>query len=392
MKIQFYRPLIYVCCLIMFNNSMAEDTRRIIGGNDARIGDWPWMVSLQSRFGNSFCGAVLIHPYWLLTAAHCLDSYPDPRQIQIKIGLYRQDQQQDAESIAVHSAIVHPQWDTFNFDSPNDLALIRLEQAAKAPPIYADIDNNIQIPTGTMATTMGWGVTQVNHFSTSNILQQVTLPIVNFQLCQQSYQGIYTLFNGQLCAGFASGGKDSCFGDSGGPLVYFDNEDWRVAGIASFGGTNQSECAGENLYGIYTNVKYYRNFISQTIYPTLSFDHRPLYHAGEQVLINLQENQALPREHIDIWLLLQTLDAEHSSLYFMSGSPAAPRISQQALAWQRNVPPDQHQIPALNIKANSDIHGRYALYAVYTAAGKPLVYRHQRSHIAVAEFILLGDD
>ena len=43
----------------------------VIGGEDAEITDWPFMVSLQS-FAH-FCGAVLMTPDRVLTAAHCVD-------------------------------------------------------------------------------------------------------------------------------------------------------------------------------------------------------------------------------------------------------------------------------------------------------------------------------
>ena len=49
---------------------------KIIGGKDVRISDYPWQVSLQrmSTFGLShFCGGSLIHPKWVITAAHCLE-------------------------------------------------------------------------------------------------------------------------------------------------------------------------------------------------------------------------------------------------------------------------------------------------------------------------------
>lgn len=54
---------------------------RIVGGDAAEFGAWPWQVSLmrykEGKFKNSGsfehkCGAVLLSDKWLATAAHCV--------------------------------------------------------------------------------------------------------------------------------------------------------------------------------------------------------------------------------------------------------------------------------------------------------------------------------
>lgn len=55
------------------NSDMPTITPRIIGGTNARLGEFKGSISVQTRIGGfHFCGGTIINAYHVITAAHCL--------------------------------------------------------------------------------------------------------------------------------------------------------------------------------------------------------------------------------------------------------------------------------------------------------------------------------
>ncbi|MBY5817812.1 trypsin-like serine protease [Rhizobium leguminosarum] len=260
-----------------------EDGGRVIGGQTAKKGEWPWQVKIlapdpeqRGRFGGH-CGGSLISQRWILTAAHCVTSGRSGKQdlfardLLIVEGKSKIDKViavdgPDKPGLAVEEVIIHEDFDRKVF--ANDIALIKLSEPAKSKPaILASASDDEVEAAGRPAIVTGWGYTKADHGWDDKYLptelQEVELPIVPREDCRAAYRDSSMRMNPiderNVCAGYAEGGKDACQGDSGGPLVaQRPDKRWIQLGIVSWG----AGCAEAEHYGVYTRVAAFRDWIA----------------------------------------------------------------------------------------------------------------------------------
>uniref|UniRef100_A0A4X2KA75 Enteropeptidase n=1 Tax=Vombatus ursinus TaxID=29139 RepID=A0A4X2KA75_VOMUR len=228
-----------------------ETNPRIVGGNNAKEGAWPWMVSLFFN-GRPICGASLISNEWLVTAAHCVYGRNlITSRWKAVLGLHTTLNLTNSQTVIqlIDQIIINPHYNKQTKDS--DIALMHLESKVNYTDYIQPIclpEASQVFPQGMNCFIAGWGRIKYQG-STATILQEAQIPLISNEKCQQQMLE-YTITENMICGGYEEGGIDSCQGDSGGPLMCQENNRWFLAGVTSFG----YQCALPNRPGVYVRI------------------------------------------------------------------------------------------------------------------------------------------
>ncbi len=241
-----------------FFTGIRKPVTKITGGTDASIANFPWQVYLIA--GDYRCGASIISPGWVVTAAHCTETdngdIIPPAQMSIVVGADNPNSSTQGKTYRISEAIRHENYNSTTLE--NDIAVLKVNGLINYPnatPIKlvsaSDVAEGATVP-GVMTWVTGWGLTNVtpNVFPTN--LQKVQLPIVSNLQASVVWSSIPST---DMMAGYLNGNKDACNGDSGGPLVVPVLDEYKLAGIVSWG---SSKC---NTYGAYTRASLFTDWI-----------------------------------------------------------------------------------------------------------------------------------
>lgn len=270
---RFYYPILVIMLAILSLSQVfaqAPDIK-IVGGSPANIEDYPYQIALfsvdeEGNINEFMCGGSIIDRYWVVTAAHCVLQNAHNKQ-RIVAAFSKLSEIDNAIVYEISDYIIHPEFNTNTVE--NDIALLRLAYPIDTANTGSKIIRLVTpeeeqaglISPGTMATITGWGTTQYMGEQPDQ-LQVGVLPIISVETANQwfaeSTQGMNTVLESMLPAGYEEGGVSGCHGDSGGPLAVKDStNNYVLAGITSWGNI----CGAPKQPAVYTRVPYFYDWI-----------------------------------------------------------------------------------------------------------------------------------
>jgi secreted trypsin-like serine protease len=251
---QLKRPALPVLLALVAACAVAAPAGAVVNGTPVDIATVPW-------FADTGCGATLVMPDRVLTAAHCVAGANPATDIRaVRVGT--------AIRTPTHVAL-HPNWRAANGENYlDDVAIVQLDQPVTGVPL-------VQLgraATGSDALILGKGrpfAPGTGHSEGETLdstLRAAPLRVISDAECARAFKG-KRISSGErfdkrmLCAIDDDGRAplfSGCFGDSGGPLWTGTAAAPVQLGVVSWGG---DRCGADHLPSVFADVTLYRDFI-----------------------------------------------------------------------------------------------------------------------------------
>lgn len=265
----------WVAMLIGLSAFPALAADRVVGGQEAAAGVWPFQAAIMFKSGGKLgmCGGTLIAPRFVLTAGHCVVSFDyntvtAPENFRVRINSI--NLVSGGEEHRVKRVILHEEFSK-SFPLENDIALLELDSDAQATPVRTEGQGtgraSIATQNSPWAKVIGWGRTKSDSPDPSRVLMEASVEVIDAAHCATRMQSILDklgpIDQRRICAGTSQGGIDSCHGDSGGPLLLpAQGGGWVQVGVVSYG---VEDCGAKGTYSVYARTGVYSDWVEHHV-------------------------------------------------------------------------------------------------------------------------------
>ncbi|XP_051007498.1 serine protease 58 [Acomys russatus] len=235
---------VFFCILSTLLGTFAHNPNHIAGPTP------PYLVYLKSDYLP--CTGVLIHPLWVITAAHC--NLPNLRVI-LGITNPTDATERNVQVVGYEKMVHHPYFSVSSI--VYDLMLIKLTRPIKTSNYVkmAKLPQHI-VPVNTMCSVSTWAYNLCDLSKDPDSLQTVNISVISKADCQSGYKA-YDIKENMICVGIVAGRRLPCKEVSAAPAVCNDV----LYGILTYA----DGCVLRADVGIYASIFHYMPWIQDTI-------------------------------------------------------------------------------------------------------------------------------